>query len=108
MWGQKNEKHKAPTKIEDDKELEGILAQMWDKDMPANENVELLVEKLLDEEVARLMAGGDESDDAELEGFDDGEEMVGGIADQPSDRDGLGLNRAKATVLAGEEISLKP
>ena len=77
--------------------------------MPANQNVELLVEKLLDEEVARLMAGNDESDDAEpAAGFDDGEEMVGGIDDQPSDRDALGLNRAKATVLAGEKISSQP
>ena len=81
---------------------------MWDKDMGANENVELLVEKLLDEEVARLMAANDESDDVELEGFDDGEEMVGGIDDQPSDRDALGLNRAKATVLAGEKITSQP
>ena len=89
--------------IEDDKKLEVLLAEMWDKDMPANANVELLVEKLLDEEVARLMAANNESDSPELDGedLDGGEEIVGGVDDKPSEEDTLGLNRAKATVLAG-------
>ena len=83
---------------------------MWDKEMPANENVELLVEKLLDEEVARLMAANEGRDGAgqEGEGLDDGEEMVGGVDGQPSEEDALGLNRAKATVLAGEKITSQP
>ena len=66
-----------------DRALEGLLAEMWDKDLPANENVEQLVEKLLEEEVARLMAENNEGDDIDQDGdgLDGGEEIVGAIDD---------------------------
>ena len=83
---------------------------MWDADLPPSENVELLVEKLLEEEVARLMAENDAGDDEGQDGgcLDGGEELVGGIDDHPSESDGLGLNKAKATVLAGAKITSQP
>ena len=71
--------------------------------MPVNENVENLVEKLLEEELIKLMAEDYEDDDYE-DDLDGGEEMVGGIDDR-SPEDGLGLNKAKATVLAGEKVT---
>lgn len=47
---------------------------MWVKDMPANKNVELLVEKLLDEELGRMVQ--EQSEDESVEG---GEEEIVGI-----------------------------
>ena len=58
---------------------------MWVKDISANKNVELIVEKLLDEEVGRMVQQQQNNNE--------------------SGSDVLGLNRAKATVLAGEAIS---
>ena len=62
---------------------------MWVKDISANKNVELIVEKLLDEEVGRM-----------VQKHQNDSESLNEIGD-----DVLGLNRAKATVLAGEAIS---
>ena len=62
---------------------------MWVKDISANKNVELIVEKLLDEEVGRMV----QNHKNDSKSISD----IGG--------DVLGLNRAKATVLAGEAIS---
>ena len=62
---------------------------MWVKDISANKNVELIVEKLLDEEVGRM-----------VQKHKNDSESINDIG-----ADVLGLNRAKATVLAGEAIS---
>ena len=73
--------------------------------MPVKENVENLVEKLLEEELIKLMAEDYDDDDDYQYDFDGGEEIIGGINDELSEEDGLGLNKAKVTVLTGEKIS---
>ena len=62
--------------------------------MPLRDNVAQLVEKLLEEEVARLP----DEDDDDSDGLDGGDDMVGGLDEQSSEGDVLGFNKAKATV----------
>ena len=82
LSGRRNDKADLNAGEKDD-ELEGLLTEMWDGGMPANENVEQLVEMLLEQEVARMMARNnkDNSDGEDGDGLDGGDDMVGGFGD---------------------------